>query len=103
MSDSRKRRSKKLRLFAEQQGRCHYCMVGMELTFHEVKHPWNTLATLEHLDDRFSEERGQHGGERRVVLACMQCNHQRGTASQQQQTKEELWRRSGRAPQELRA
>ncbi len=39
-------------------------------------------ATFEHLDDRFSTERGQHAGERRVVLACSSCNHDRAVLAQ---------------------
>jgi hypothetical protein len=50
----------------------------MELT-HEGKIPPPWFATLEHLDDKWSEERGKHSGEYRVVLACWKCNNQRNT------------------------
>lgn len=34
-------------------------------------------ATLDHLDDRWSPERGMHPGERRRVAACRECNERR--------------------------
>ena len=33
--------------------------------------------TLEHLDDRYSELRGQLAGQKRVVAACYACNNRR--------------------------
>lgn len=95
MSGARDKR-KKHRLFWEQNGLCYWCKTPMELTFHHARHHRLSHATLEHLDDRFSDERGQNSG-RRVVLACLRCNHTRGIEQQAAQPIEELWRRSGRA------
>ncbi len=98
MYQKRKRRYKKT-LFREQNGRCVYCDIEMILTFDASKlrtpSPMN-MATFEHLDDRFSDERGTHNGERRIVLACNQCNNLRGKERQAEQGLEELRRRSGR-------
>jgi len=54
-----------------------------------------TLATFEHLDDRFSTERGTYRNKIRVVLACRKCNWQKGVESQAQLKLEELRERSG--------
>lgn len=70
----------KLRLFARQQGKCHYCKQPMLLSFAPPTHkstPRN-LATLEHLDHKFSPDRGKHSGEHRRVLACWGCNNDKG-------------------------
>lgn len=66
----------------------------MLMAFHHIKNPPMNLATIEHVDDRFSSERGQHDGELRRKLACWKCNYDRGLASQQSQPIEELQRRA---------
>jgi len=55
-------------------------------------------ATRDHLRDRFSPDRRERcaPGERRIVLACWQCNNDRAKASQAEQPLEELRRRSMR-------
>lgn len=78
-TSSARRRRKKIRLFVDQDGRCHYCRIPMLLSFHHMAHQPANLATIEHLDSRLSGERGKHHGEIRIVLACRQCNHERGT------------------------
>ena len=57
-------------------------------------------ATIDHLDDRFSPERGAGmPNERRRVLACRQCNQDRGRLSQAAQPIEALHARSHRGRQ----
>lgn len=73
ISERRKRR--KTRLFEMQGGLCYYCKKPMLLSFEHYKHSPKNLATFEHLDSRLSSERGKHQGERRVVLACWECNN----------------------------
>lgn len=88
----------KCTLYRDQNGLCHWC--GCELLLRkggakEKQMPEN-LATLDHLDDRFSIDRGSHGyGTLRKVLACWRCNNDRGRASQLSQPIEELRRRAG--------
>lgn len=100
------RSQKKLRqlrwLFARQGGLCHWCEVVMQPpgTF-KPKNGVPTpprLCTLEHLDDRFSPDRGKRVGEFRRVAACHACNHARGLASQAAQPIEVLRARSGHTP-----
>lgn len=83
------RRRRKLRLFAEQKGRCFYCDCLMVIHTDEVL-PHMTMrkniATIEHLDDRWSDSRGRHPlGVERTVLACWQCNNEKGKVSQAEQ------------------
>ncbi len=52
------------------------------------------LATFEHLDSRYSPERGRHSGERRVVLSHHACNHAYNIVTEKQVGIEELRRRS---------
>jgi len=70
----------KQRLFIEQDGRCYYCGCEMVMPEGHTKRQPANLATLEHLDDRFSPLRGKMFGQRRHVLACVTCNGQRGRA-----------------------
>ncbi len=96
---------KRCRLFHEQDGKCHWCKCEMELTLRpkrgQVCQP--NLATFEHLDDRLSPERGKHPGERRVVLACWECNNQRAYVTQRMTPIEEIRRRCSRPARQLSA
>lgn len=64
------------------------------------------LATRDHLRSRLDPTRHEPpkgaGSERRIVLACWKCNGDRARHEQLSQPVEELWRRAGRYPQELR-
>ena len=95
--DRKKKHKKKRKLFQEQNGLCWYCKTEMILIFEKPKakvpSPSN-MATFEHLDDRFNQERGTRTGERRIVLACNQCNHAQGKQQQAEQPIKELHRRS---------
>jgi hypothetical protein len=73
--------AKKIRLYNSQQGLCHYCKNDMLLVppkfakrVFELRPALKNFCTFEHLDDRWSSERGKHPGETRVVLACNECN-----------------------------
>lgn len=88
-------------LFVEQEGLCHWCKEPMWLAF--VGPPKNEpefarRATIDHLDDRYSPERGKHGGgkERRRVAACHQCNSTRISEARARMPIEEIRERSGR-------
>jgi hypothetical protein len=89
-----KKRKLKLRRFYEQDGLCYYCREPMVLSFHDLHNQGHkdNLATIEHLDDRYSEERGTHGhGDKiRRVLACSKCNHTRGVIRDKEQTANDL-------------
>jgi hypothetical protein len=91
----KKKHKQKWGLFARQRGKCCYCSAPMLLAFHHIKDPPKNLATLEHADDRFSDERGQHNGEYRNQLSCWQCNFDRGVISQASQPLVDLHRRAG--------
>ncbi len=96
--DHRSKNRKKLRLYSEQGGKCYWCEQPMTLALHHVKKRGPLEATFDHLDDRFSPERGTYRGVRRIVLACNQCNFERGRESMLAQGIEELRRRAGRFP-----
>ncbi len=72
-------------LFGTQGGRCHWCgrvMIspGQPHVKRQAMNP--ALCTFDHLDDRFSPERGSHRGEPRSVAACWGCNTRRGKERQ---------------------
>lgn len=81
----------------EQKWLCYYCnQLMIEFTERPrkgVKHPDNA-ATLEHLDDRFSPDRGTRAGDIRRVAACRKCNQERGTIRQAEQGIDELRKRA---------
>lgn len=84
MKNSEIHRRQVARLFREQRGKCHWCkkdMVKFDPTVVRRHRPLpDHLATIDHLDHRFSSERGKHSGEARRVLACKKCNEIRGAA-----------------------
>lgn len=85
------KRQKKVKLFREQGGRCHWCGRPMRLSFvHERQTP--DLATFDHLDSRPSGMRGAFPGVRRVVLACHACNHARGKVQEKEPSEPRLLR-----------
>lgn len=61
---------------------CHWCGIETVLVEGHSKETIRNKATLDHMDDRFDPMRGKRGGERRVVLACWDCNHRRGRERQ---------------------
>lgn len=92
-------RRRKRRLFERQEGRCFWCHCTMDFGVHRLgRYMPPNLATIDHLDDRFSPERGRHAGEQRTVLACWKCNNDRSIKRHAEIPKEELRRRSGRYP-----
>jgi len=100
-TDQKKRQKKQQRvgLYKRQKGKCFYCKDQMILIMKDLKHGSKSnpkMATFEHLDDKFSNERGNHNGEFRIVLACLECNNKQGRFNQANQSIEELRRRSGR-------
>lgn len=93
------RRKFKVWLWQEQAGLCHWCGEAISLYFDPPPsgRPMPTdTATFDHLDDRFSTQRGKHPGKIRTVLACLPCNNRRGVVSQAAQPIEELHRRASR-------
>jgi hypothetical protein len=76
---------KKATLFAEQNGRCHWCRGAMVMPDPEIppeRHPHN-MATIEHLRDRWHPLRSEpnNSNQRRLVAACKRCNERRGNRS----------------------
>jgi len=59
------------------------------------------LCTLEHLDDRYSPERGKHFGEIRVVAACWLCNHEQNKKREKEVGLEVLWQKSNSYPNDF--
>ncbi len=99
MMPTAKQKRQLKRLFHFQKELCHWCQRKMVppgqphikgVTMNPL------LCTYDHLDDRFSEERGKHFGEYRNVAACWECNARRGRESQARVPIEELHRRSKR-------
>lgn len=96
-----KKLEKKRRQFARQNGLCFYCQNPMRLIDGPLPRGTRTpddIATFEHLDDRYSPERGKHAGSRRVVLAHHLCNQIRGDARTKALPLTERHERSGRRP-----
>lgn len=61
---------------------CHWCRVETVLIIGHCRQPPPNMATIDHLDDRFSKARGRHKNTERTVLACLACNHRRGQERQ---------------------
>lgn len=68
---------KRFRLWKMQRGVCHWCGCDTFMRWRGGGSPKPDEATIDHIDDRLSPERGQHPGERRQVMACNTCNHRR--------------------------
>lgn len=102
MGTNKKRQDQLRRMFRRQEGRCHWCGVGMVPPgTHKGKgKPDPRLCTVDHLDCRYSEDRGKHAGEYRRVAACWTCNNNRATMQQANMPKEVLWRKSNAYPDE---
>lgn len=116
LSGSAQRKRRREVLWKKQQGHCHWCGCQMlhwddlkrdpsKQQKYDVKAPGKIkkmprdLATIDHLRDRYHAGRQEPnlGKEQRWVLACWQCNNERGTKSTKQQLLKDLWKRSGRA------
>lgn len=96
---------KKWAIFRKQRGLCIYCHKPMRIVG-QLKRRERTpddAATFEHLDDKYSPDRGKRYGEYRVVLACNACNNKRSAERTAALSKAELWERSGRRPREVSA
>ncbi len=99
MTKGIRNKEKRRRAFQRQGGVCHWC--GCEMVLRDRNgggHHLANEATLEHLDDRYSQHRGTHNGEIRVVAACFFCNTARAKRRDAERPLEELWWRSGRRP-----
>lgn len=84
-------------LFRRQKGRCHWCGCEMvQVAVPRRASPPRNLCTIDHLDDRFSPDRGKRFGEYRRVAACWECNNRRGNERQAARPIDELHARSGR-------
>lgn len=101
-----KKRRKLFRLW-HQDPRCHYCGRDTILVMVPSNHRMPKRlandplrATLEHLRSRLHKKRREpiRKGERRIVLACNECNHKKGREDQEALPKSELQKRSGRGP-----
>lgn len=71
------KRRRKERLFAEQNGLCYYCQNPMRLVHGANGEP--DLATLDHVVPLSAG--GPRGPTLNTVVACYQCNNERGNRS----------------------
>lgn len=90
------------RLFLYQDGLCYWCrelmvMVDWQFYTQMKREPPPNACTLEHLDSKLCDARGNNG-RYRVVGACRRCNHERGQAEERALGAEELRRRAGQPP-----
>lgn len=92
---SRNNRQRKNRLFYTHPY-CYWCNIKLvhPKDCDDKNQPAN-MATLDHLDDRYSEQRGTQPGQVRTVLACNKCNCIRSVVSTRRQSIKKLWIRSG--------
>lgn len=97
-SKSQRLARRRLELFREQWALCWWCHEVCDMPVRGPKHkPRPRDATLDHLFDRFDPARTDEcRGERRYVMACWQCNHDRGLERMRAQPIEEIRRRSRR-------
>ena len=107
-SAQEKRACRKLKLWNQQHGLCHWCNCEMihwtdsrystKRTVHR-----NRIATVDHLRDRYDPTRGDPNPDReqRWVLACWECNQRRSDERTAARPIEDLWRRSGRTPRRV--
>jgi hypothetical protein len=101
MSRSRDSQRRRAELMARSPY-CHWC--GRKLVYFRLKPRQKTppnFATLDHVNSRNVHPDGRPA-QGRLVLACPPCNEKRGALEVAVMPKEELWRRSGRPPQEMR-
>lgn len=77
MTSSIQLREQRTKLYRKQRGKCHYCEVACVLISPAPDPPPLNLATLEHLDSRYSPFRGLYSGQKRRVMACWKCNQER--------------------------
>lgn len=92
---SNRLRRRKIRLF-EEDPHCHFC--GCEVWLPPPNQTWHdfitaglnldAMATIEHLDPRFSDRRGKTRGPR-TVLCCKKCNCDRNVEFMNSFSKEE--------------
>ena len=88
-------RKQRRELCERQKWKCYWCQGVMRWV---VLDGTGTLpldaATLDHLDDRWSDQRGQFSGQRRRVAACRKCNEGRSAERLKTIYAEEQKRRS---------
>lgn len=72
---ARKRRRLRPILYRRQGGTCFWCGVSLLLVT-QPQERWR-YATIDHIDEKDSPNKGKHSGKRRKVLACGPCNHDR--------------------------
>lgn len=100
MGQNKRKQAQLKRMFHRQGGRCAWCGMAMKPPgSHKGRgKPDPMLCTFDHFDDRFSDERGKHGGEFRNVAACWTCNNRRAQMQQANISKQVLWEKSGAYP-----
>ena len=97
-----KRRLFREKLLLEQNGKCAVCDRDIKIYVirNHQKVPSDS-AHLQHLETRLDKDRGMFGHHtRRHIVVCNSCCYDYGRALQDNLAPEEIWARSGRAPQE---
>jgi hypothetical protein len=97
-----KRRLFRHELWEKQNRKCAICFRDVQITeFHDGEKVPPNSAHLLHLESRLDHDRGRFGpGTERHIVACPKCCFDYGNALQNVLTPEEMWMRSGRAPED---
>lgn len=100
------RNGRKLRNLWIENPKCYYCgrttilvQVAPKQRMPKKFADFPLRATIEHLRSRLDEKRREPikgEDDRRLVLACNECNHKRGQEEVANMTKEEIWEMSGK-------
>lgn len=99
MGDSKRMVKRKIALWDRQQGKCFWCGRQTVLTVGFVGRQSAKVATIDHLRCRYSLNRHElpiGPCEERTVLACYECNQERGKIIEMAVPLAERRRRSGR-------
>jgi hypothetical protein len=93
-------------IYKREGGKCFWCGIDTVLESPAKGRLPDNLATVDHLrpkHDPTRREKVSKGTERRIVLACRKCNHERDKIDYNNLPRETLWRMSGAYPRDAHA
>ncbi len=97
--DKKSKKERRLALmFRKQKGLCYYCGKAMVMTNPDLRNQPRSVATIEHLIDRYERPHGKHAVSD-TVAACWKCNNQKNAERQKEIPIEERRRKSGSYPE----